>query len=314
MKRLLLIMLMLILAAGTGIVVLKKKKTTIRYDDVRPERGPIAIEFRETGSVSPRNRLEIKPQVQGRIESVLVTEGQRVTKGEIVAWMSSTERAAMLDAARSQGTDELNKWESVYKPTPIVAPLSGFIIARTTEPGQTVGLSDIILVMADTLIIEANIDETDLRYIKLGQKLKVFLDAYPDTFFRGEVEHIAYESQVVNNVTVYTVKIRPLDIPDNFRAGMTATIDVRVVQNPDALLVPSNALTNTDGRTTVLVKMPNGKPESRPVTTGTTNGRKTEILDGVTETDTLMIAHTNGSRSRNNAPRMGLPGMGGGRR
>jgi macrolide-specific efflux system membrane fusion protein len=314
MKRLLIIMLVLIVAASAGIVVMKKKKSAIRYDEVKPERGPIAIEFRETGSVSPRNRLEIKPQVQGRIESVLVKEGQKVAKGEIVAWMSSTERAALLDAARSQGADELNKWESVYKPTPIVAPLNGFIIARNTEPGQTVGLSDIILVMADTLIIEANIDETDLRYIHLGQRLSVFLDAYPDKTFRGDVEHIAYESQIVNNVTVYAVKIRPVELPAHFRTGMTATIDVKVVQNENALLVPSNALTDKNGQKSVLIKTAAGKPESRQVQTGTTNGRKTEIISGVTDTDMLLIPLSNGTRSRNDGPRMGLPGMGGGRR
>ena len=55
---------------------------------------------------------------------------------------------------------------------------------------------DVMLVMADTLIIDANVDETDLRYLYLGQDVKIFLDAYPDQSFTGLVEHIAYESQI----------------------------------------------------------------------------------------------------------------------
>jgi macrolide-specific efflux system membrane fusion protein len=64
--------------------------------------------------------------------------------------------------------------------------------------------------MADELIIKAYVDETDLRYVKLGQKVRISLDAYPDIKFTGVVEHISYESKQISNVTVYEVKIKPL--------------------------------------------------------------------------------------------------------
>jgi macrolide-specific efflux system membrane fusion protein len=51
----------------------------------------------------PQNRLEIKPPIAGRAEEVLVNEGELVKAGQIIAWMSSTDRAALLDAARAQG-------------------------------------------------------------------------------------------------------------------------------------------------------------------------------------------------------------------
>ena len=99
-------------------------------------RGSIKAQIPSTGIVEPRNRLEIKPPVAGRIDKVLVTEGQKVKKGEVLAWMSSSDRAALLDAARSKGEEELKHWEDVYKPAPIVAPLNGFIIQRAVEPGS----------------------------------------------------------------------------------------------------------------------------------------------------------------------------------
>ena len=68
--------------------------------------------------------MEIKPPIAGRIEKLLVDEGDDVTSGQILGWMSSTDRAAILDAARAQGPEESKRWEDAYKPTPIVAPLS----------------------------------------------------------------------------------------------------------------------------------------------------------------------------------------------
>jgi macrolide-specific efflux system membrane fusion protein len=297
-----------------------KRKVQTSYEEIPVTRGPLSMEFRQTGSVSPRNRLEIKSPVAGRIENVLVVEGQKVKKGQTIAWISSTERAALLDAARSKGEAELKKWEEIYKPTPIIAPLSGFIIARSKEPGQTLSTSDSILVMADDLIIEADVDETDLRYIRINQKVDFYLDAYPDQKFKGTVEHVAYESQVINNVTVYTVKIRPLQVPANFRAGMTATVDVKARQKDDALLLPYDAVTTAGSEKTVLMKTDTGQPELRKVETGSTNGKYIEIISGVNENDIVLTGGSGrrsgaSSKKKRNMPRMmGIPGMGSGKK
>ena len=73
------------------------------YEPTKVTRGGLQVSILATGAVSPENRLEIKPPIAGRVEQVLVEEGQMVKKGDILAWMSSTERAAVLDAARAQG-------------------------------------------------------------------------------------------------------------------------------------------------------------------------------------------------------------------
>jgi macrolide-specific efflux system membrane fusion protein len=56
------------------------------------------LELRENGFVTPRNRLEIKPSFNGRIEKILVNEGDKIKKGQIIIFMSSSERASMLEA------------------------------------------------------------------------------------------------------------------------------------------------------------------------------------------------------------------------
>lgn len=321
MKKVIISVVVLVLIAGGIFLLSEKKKKNNQFAEIKPARGSIAVEFRETGTVSPRNRLEIKPQVSGRIEDILVIEGQNVKKGEIIAWTSSTDRAALLDAARSKSEDEVKKWEDTYKPTPLISPLDGFIIARSKEPGQTVSVNDVILVMADKLIIEAVVDETDLRYIKPGQDVKIFLDAYPDKYFSGAVEHIAYESTVVNNVTVYKVKIKPGNPPPNFRSGMTATIEVTAAKREDVLLlpvdiivVPKDSLGEKGNKKFVSVKLPGGKSELKEVKTGISDGKKIEITEGITEDDIVLSSSKVPKRDRTAQTRVGaIPGLGAGR-
>lgn len=311
MKKIIISVVVLVLIAG-GIFLFKKKKKNNKLTEIRPTRDSIAVEFRETGTVSPRNRLEIKPQVPGRIEDVLVVEGQNVKKGEVIAWMSSTDRAALLDVAREKGDEEFKKWSGSYKPTPIISPLNGFIIARSREPGQSVSVNDVILVMADKLIISAVVDETDLRHMKLGQDVKIFLDAYPDKYFSGTVEHIAYESTVINNVTVYEVKIKPANPPSDFRSGMTATIEVTADKREDVLLLPSDLIIDKGGRKFVSVKVAGGKSKMKEVKTGISDGKKIEITEGITEDDIILSPLKVSKRDRTTQTRVGgIPGLGG---
>lgn len=283
-----------VLAAAAAFFIFRPAKPVITKE-ARLEQKDLFVEFRETGEISPRNRLEIKPSFAGRIEEILVQEGASVKKGQIIAWMSSSERAAMIDAARAAGEEEFARWQNIYKPAPITAPMNGFIILRNKEPGQTITASDAILVMADDLIIESKIDETDLRYIKIGDNLKMSFDAYPDETFDGIVEHIAYEATVVSNVTVYAVKIRPVKKPAVFRAGMTVTITVTAESKKGAWSLPGGFITEKNGKKYITVKTENNKKaafETKEVTTGITDGKYTEILSGLKQTETAVILET----------------------
>src|SRR6185369_1195320 len=82
---------------------------------VQVTQGPIERTIETTGEVTPLNRVEIKPPISGRIEKLLVDEGDKVRHGQILAWMSSSDRAAILDAARAKGSNEEKKWQEAYK-------------------------------------------------------------------------------------------------------------------------------------------------------------------------------------------------------
>jgi len=257
---------------------------------IKPTIGTVRTTISTTGTVLPKNRLEIKPPVNGRIEKVLVKEGEKVKVGQILAWMSSTERAALLDNARGQGEETLKYWEDAYKPIPLSAPIDGEVIVATTQPGQTVTTSDAVVVLSDHLIVRAQVDETDIGKIKEGQKAYVELDAYPDTKIAAVVEHIYHESETVNNVTIYKVDLRPEEVPEFFRSGMNANVDFVEEGKADSLLVPQEAVFTEKGETFVWVSRGNGAaPEKRAVKTGLSDEENTAILSGLNKDDEVVI-------------------------
>jgi len=256
--------------------------------DISPTKGSIRIFISTTGTVLPKNRLEVKPPVNGRIESILVQEGEDVKTGQTLAWMSSTERAALLDAARAQGPEQLKYWQEVYKPIELLAPIDGEVIVATTQPGQTVTTADAVVVLSDHLIIRAQVDETDIGKITNNMKAVITLDAYPDTKIKATVEHIYYESQTVNNVTIYPVDLTPQEVPFFFRSGMNASVDFMVQDKENILIIPVAAVYK-NGESYVLLKQPNGKePIKAGVELGITDDKNIEVISGISENDRII--------------------------
>ncbi len=265
-----------------------------RFDQIHPSRGSISQVISTTGAVEPQNRVKIQSSVGGRIEEILVEEGRLVKKGAVLAMLSSTERAALLDAAKHQGKSEESYWNNVYKKTAVIAPMDGQVIVRSVDPGQTVTASDSLFVLSDHLIVKAFVDETDIGRVKIGQKALVGLDAYPDIRVTGTVEHIYYESHLQNNVNIYNVDIIPDRIPDVFRSGMSANIKIIVQEKKGALLLPFTAVQNRNGKTFVRQKSDDTEKGRRytRVETGLQDGSNIEILDGLTESSLVLIPDT----------------------
>ncbi len=288
------IVLCLVVIAGIamGRQFYSRKHGKIVLQKLQVTHGPIRSTILSTGTVQPENRLEVKPPIPGRVENVLVVEGQSVHAGDIIAFMSSTERAALLDIARSQGATERSYWEDAYKATPLIAPINGVIILKNVQQGQTVTASDAILTMSDRLIVKAQVDETDLAEVKLGQEVEIVLDAYPKHVLPGRVLHIAYDAKTINNVITYEVHVAAKTIPRFMKSGMTANNTFIVASKNDAVLVPAAAIHRDHGSHYVLLPNLNqkGDPISQEVTIGITDGKKTEVISGLNPGDAVLIA------------------------
>lgn len=292
-NKIFIIIAIVILSAGGWLVfkhVSKAKsaaKTVVK--EIKPVYGNIRNLITATGSVQPQNRLEIKPAISGRIEEILVKEGDNVRKGQTLAMMSSEDRAALLDAAALQDEKTVKYWSEVYKQVPLTAPIDGEVIVRGVEPGQSVTTATVILVLSDRLIVAAQIDETDIGKVKLGQEVTITLDAYPEVEIKGIVDHIAYESTLVNNVTIYDVDILPEKIPEFFRSGMSANVAIIKKKKDNVLLIPNEALINEKGESFVrIVGAAGSTPELRKISLGMSDDMHTEVVSGLDPNDAIL--------------------------
>ncbi|TGM02441.1 efflux RND transporter periplasmic adaptor subunit [Leptospira jelokensis] len=278
-----------VLFASTGLYFgfgWNQSKQDYKIESAIVSRGDLVVTVRATGTAIPKNRLEIKPPIAGRVESILVEEGNQVGKGKILAWMSSTERAALLDAARAKGADELKKWEDFYKPTPVISPLRGLVIASNISPGQTVTQQDILYVLSDNLMVQAKVDETDLSKIKIGQKANIVVDSFSDEPIQAKVKHIGYEAVIENNVTMYNVDLDLNRIPGYLRSGMSITVDFILSEEKDVLLVPNEFIKRNGGKGVILIKENELYKESI-VTIGSFDDQNTAVLFGLKEGESV---------------------------
>lgn len=316
-----LIALMVLAAAGGGYWKWKSARGAEGGPAYRTEevvRGDLRITILATGVAEPQNRVELNSPVAGRIEDVLVGEGDTVARGQVLAWISSSERVTLLDAARARGMEELKRWEELYKATPLLAPLDGQIIARKLEPGQSASIEKPILVMSDRLIVKAQVDETDMARIAEKQAAEIRLDAYVDRVIPAHVAHIAYEAETVNNVTIYNVDVLPDELPDFVRSGMSASVTFVAASTNQVLLVPLEAVRDSEGGREVLLQGPSAgaPPRTRAVRLGLEDGRQAEVLDGLAEGDKVLVPEVNvsqGEANRKGTPLMPFP-RGGARR
>ena len=291
-----LIALALVLAFLIIFIVIKKGhgKNEFIPSEMKLSVADIQISVSTTGVIEPQNRLEMKPPISGRVEEILVREGEKVKRGQVLAWMSSTERAALIDAARAQSEEKVKYWEDVYKATPLISPIDGEVIVRAVEPGQTVTSSDAVIVLSNRLIVSAQFDETDISRIKVGQKAFITLDAYPSIKIEGTVDHIAYESELVNNVIIYNVDISPNQTLEFFRSGMSVNVQVIEASREDVVIIPLEAIYDEDGKTFVMVKeSQKAVPKKREIKIGLRDEKQAEVTSGLTAEDIVVFQGQN---------------------
>jgi macrolide-specific efflux system membrane fusion protein len=253
------------------------------YEYLKVERGPLRVTLRETATVQPEHRLTVTPPIPGRIDTINVANGVAVKQGQVLAWISSTDRAALMDAARAAGGKEVAFWEDIYKPAPLIAPLDGHIISTAVVPGQVVVTAETVFTMSDHLIVQASVDETDLNQVWLGQPVDITFDSFPDAQLTGKVHEIAFDATTVNNVTTYTVNIFLDSTPDYIRSGISANVFLVISDRKKVLRIPTDAI-SPEGDV-LLVQEPDQPPVEQKIKVGLSDGAWTEVLSGLKEGD-----------------------------
>ena len=217
---------------------------------------------------------------------------------------------AQLDLARAQlAKDRTNLAYSVIR-----SPVSGVVVNRTVDLGQTVAASfqtpTLFLIAQDlrNMQIDSSFAEADVGSIKVGQPVQFTVDAFPDRAFSAKVKQIRLNATTQQNVVTYDVVVA-VDNPEQvLMPGMTAYVNVIVAQHRNVLLIPNAALRfkpAEDSRVTAKGNPPADKAQGRtgtvyvlaqklltavPVRIGISDGRFTEVIAGnVKDADLLVV-------------------------
>lgn len=126
----------------------------------------------------------------------------------------------------------------------IASPISGVVISRNVDVGQTVAASlqaPTLYTIANDLRkmqVQAAIDEADIGNVRKGQSVTFHVDAYPNEEFHGVVSQVRLQPTITQNVVNYTVIIDVANPDLKLMPGMTATVSILVDSRHDVLRVP----------------------------------------------------------------------------
>lgn len=169
----------------------------------------------------------------------------------------------------------------------LTSPIAGVLIhAPIKTTGVQVMASDTWTVVDPTsLYFSADLDETDLKRVAVGQKVVVTLDAYPEREINSFILSISYTPKETSAGTTYEVKIAlPPSEVDNLRLGLNGTASIILVEKDNVWTVPASALSTKNGDIIVYLKSGN-KYEEKIVETGIENGGVVEIFTDLGEPD-----------------------------
>ncbi len=137
----------------------------------------------------------------------------------------------------------------------IRSPMEGIVTKLNSEKGENVVLGTmnnpgtVIMVISDlsSMEIEAEVDETDIARVSMGQEVEISLDAFPDTTFKGKVIQIGNSPKATgfggsDQITNFMVKILIQDMVENIKPGMTASVDITTDHRTDIIKVPAGAV------------------------------------------------------------------------
>ena len=236
-------------------------------------------------------------------------------------------KALVAAASASMRRDETNLRYSV-----IVSPVSGIVVSRNVDVGQTVAASfqtPVLFTIAENLKrmqIDTTVAEADVGHVRVGQRVRFTVDAFSGRDFEGVVRQIRLNSQILQNVVTYDVVIDVANPEEILLPGMTAFVNIEVDQRQNVLRIPMAALRykpgglNADGR-----REPRGGQPARPqqadqktvyrlledqvepvtIRTGLSDGKYSEVVSGdLHEGDALVTDEPDTDKG---GPRQGGP-------
>jgi HlyD family secretion protein len=152
----------------------------------------------------------------------------------------------------------------------------------------------LIMTLGDvsSVYIKGEVDEADIGKAACGQHVRTKVEAYPTESFDGVVKRIAPMGKELNNVTTFEVRVSISNQQGKLLANMTANAEIVLEERKNVLLIPEAALVyDKDKNVSVQRLDPTVKLGWRklPLKIGISNGQRAEVLEGLKESDKLVL-------------------------
>lgn len=315
------------------------EKTTVLIGDDGPVYGDtVTVGDSDSGTLYIHEELKITGYA-GTVDSVKVSENSSVRASSTLIKLTDTSYSANYDSLLKQRADleeRLQTLVKLYRSGAITAPLSGIIdtvfydenssetevlnssgseaaFSDETETGSEQEESALLSIdPGKSMTVSISVDETDVLSLEIGQEVSVSVESIGDDTYTGKVTEIDTSSASGSGgVTTYTATVT-LDRAEKMLAGMTASVSVVIKGVDNALLLPDDAVRKTSASAYVYTSRDESTGElggMTEVTIGLSNGSYVEILEGLSEGDTVYYTE---SRNNNNFGNFnfGMPGGG----
>lgn len=197
--------------------------------------------------------------------------GQTPSKADMLAIQATVARSkAEVDSANasvSEAQASLRTTQTDIAKAVIRSPVTGIVLTRKVEPGQTVAAQFtapelfIIAEKLEVMKLKVAVSEADIGRVKEGQEATFTVDTYPDRTFKAKVMKVSFGSQVLNNVVTYDTELEVPNEDGSLRPGMTATAEITVGGPKGVLLAPNMALRFDPERAASAAAGPGGGPQ-----------------------------------------------------
>ncbi|HYT32749.1 MAG TPA: efflux RND transporter periplasmic adaptor subunit, partial [Thermoanaerobaculia bacterium] len=219
----------------------------VKKGDLLAELDPTPFQ----AQVEQQRATVTKAVVDTRNSEITFNRQKRLLDEGLAAQSDYDGAKAAFDAARAQVDQAkagLSQAETNLKYTKITSPIDGIVVARQFDVGQTVAASfqaPTLFTIAQDLTkmqVAADVSESDIGQIKVGESVRFSVDAYSDRDFRGSVSQIRLNATVNQNVVTYPVIVEVSNPDLLLRPTMTANVTIDVATVRDVLRVPNAAL------------------------------------------------------------------------
>ncbi|MFM8443096.1 MAG: efflux RND transporter periplasmic adaptor subunit [Methylococcus sp.] len=202
-----------------------------------------ALDQSQADLANARANLKLAESNAGRTHALY--EKGYVARAE---WDQAEQAIGVAQSQVAAATARIHRDETNLRYSVIRSPVSGIVVSRNVDVGQTVAASfqtPVLFTIAENLKrmqIDTTVAEADVGGIRVGQIATFSVDAFPGRDYQGLVRQIRLNSQVLQNVVTYNVVIDVANSDETLLPGMTAFVNIAVAKRQDALRVPLSAL------------------------------------------------------------------------